>query len=207
MIYTGKCPRCGAIVRSGSGSPWKRIDTPLRKCPRCFRSYIDENMYEWSVIGPAYKLWYYFFANNRIFPWFLLAIVAYRNWIYALTGCAVWTVICVLWVQITSKERIKASKQRTSRQEYVDLLAVIGYDKLSAKHYRKCDGSIDSLWLDLFELGKLGVFGIIVFLLVAIVLFLVSIQAVIAQGTALLLPMILLWGSLITAVVLFVKKK
>lgn len=175
MIYTGKCPHCGAVVRGGHGSPMKRIDTPIRKCPRCFRSYLDNNMYEWSVISPIYKFWYYFFANNRFFPWLILAIAAYRSWAYLLFGGLAWMAVCVLWVQITSKDKIKASKERTSRQEYIDRLVVYGYDKIATKHYKRHENSsfrldLFELWLDFREIlsGPLGILAIVGFAVVVV---------------------------------------
>ena len=137
MIYTGKCPHCGTVVRGGHGSPWKRIDTPLKTCPRCFRPYIDDNMYEWSVISPAYKVWFYFFANNRFIPWLILACAAYRSWLYFLIGGVVWMTFCVLWVNITKKEQIAKSKRRTAyNPEYIKTLSDCRYDKLATKYYQ-----------------------------------------------------------------------
>ena len=135
MTYTGKCPHCKTVIRGGHGSPWKRIDTPIRTCPHCFHTYMDDNMYEWSVISPIYKLWFYFFANNRFIPWFILACAAYLSWLYLLIGGVAWMIFCVLWVNITKKEQIAESKRRTAHNpEYIKALSASRYDKLAMKY-------------------------------------------------------------------------
>lgn len=137
MMYTTKCPYCGAAVKGGHGAPWKTIGMPIKECPRCFRNYIDEDIYEWSVIGIAYKLWYYFFANNRFVPWVFLFITVpgTNTWLYFGLGAVIWMIFCLLWVNITKKEQIAESKRRTaSNPEYIKLLSDCGYDKLAAKY-------------------------------------------------------------------------
>ena len=137
MKYVAKCPYCGLWLKSGHGSPWKTIGSPVKTCSRCRRHYIDNDIYEWSVIGIAPKLRFYLFANNRIVPWVLLLITvpATESWLYFWAGAVVWSTFCVLWVNITKKQQIMESRIRGVYSEYIKLLADGGYHKLSLKHY------------------------------------------------------------------------
>lgn len=138
MKYVAKCPYCGSWLKSGHGSPWKTIGSPVKPCPRCSRGYIDNDIYEWSVIGIGPKLWFYLFANNRVAPWVLLLITvpATESWLYFGIGAVVWSAFCVLWVNTTKKKQIEESARRTEgNDQYIQLLINSGYYKLSLKHY------------------------------------------------------------------------
>lgn len=137
MTYTGRCPHCGAIVRSGHGDPIKRIDTPIRTCPRCFHKYIDDNMYEWAVLDSAHKFFYYFLANNRWIPYFLFLIFAAGGyWPVTVLGCILWAGICFAWVKLTKKDAFELSHIRCLQPGYLDSLNAGYYDKISEK---KCE--------------------------------------------------------------------
>lgn len=133
MTYTGKCPRCGTVVRGGHGHPIKKIDTPVRKCPKCQSIYLDDNMYEWCVISIPYKLYYIFFANNRFIGWFLLLMLSTTYWNYALIGTVLWIIFCICWFFLTTRKKIAASKERTSNPAYITVLSKSNYDKLAQK--------------------------------------------------------------------------
>lgn len=137
MMYSAKCPYCGIALKGGHGAPWKSIGNPIRRCPRCFRNYIDNDIYEWSVISTFYKLWYYFFANNRFCPWvfLLITVPGTESWVFFIIGAVIWMIICVLWVNITKKEHIAESKRRTTyNPEYIKTLSACGYYKLAKKY-------------------------------------------------------------------------
>lgn len=137
MTYTTKCPYCGAAVKGGHGAPWKRIGSPIKRCRRCYRDYIDNDVYEWNIIGIGPKLWFYFFANNRFVPWvfLLITVPGTESWLYFGIGAALWIVFCVLWVRITKKEQIAESKRRTTyNPEYIKLLSDGRYDKIAMKY-------------------------------------------------------------------------
>ena len=132
MTYTGRCPHCGATVRGGHGIPIKRIDTPIRSCPRCFRKYMDDNMYEWAVLDDAHKFSYYFLANNRWIPYFLCLIFAAGGyWWATVLGCILWVAICFAWVKLTKKEAFELSHLRCLQPGYIDSLNAGYYDKLN----------------------------------------------------------------------------
>lgn len=133
MWYTGKCPHCGTTVREGHGSPIKRIGTPFRTCYRCHQSYLDENMYEWAILEPLYKFFFYFLANNRGFVYFILLIFAAGGyWLVTLLGSIVWAIVSYLWVKLTKQEAIKESHDRCLQPGYIDAL-LTHYDKANAK--------------------------------------------------------------------------
>ena len=66
-----------------------------------------------------------------------------------------------------------------------------------------CD--VNSFWYAVYELGAIGTFGIIIFLLIIAILFIASIQAVIGYGVKLLAPLFLFWGGFITISILFIR--
>ena len=141
MMYEGKCPHCGNIVRGGHGSPMKRIDTPVRTCFRCGHKYIDDNMYEWAVLDPVYKFWFYFGANNRGIV--LLVALLLGGCCFAVDNIAVgigllifsgvWMVISYVYVKLMHKNAMLASQNRCNDPKYVELLNEIKYDKLARK--------------------------------------------------------------------------
>ena len=136
--YIAKCPYCGTWVKNGYGSPPKSIGSPVKTCSLCRRSYIDNDVYEWSVIGIVPKLWYYLFANNRIAPWVLLLITipATEHCLYFVIGAVLWSAFCVWWVNTKQKQQIMESKRRTENNpQYIQMLCKSGYHKLSLKHY------------------------------------------------------------------------
>ena len=136
MWYKGKCPHCGTVVREGHGSPIKRIDTPFRTCRSCHRSYLDENMYEWVILEPIYKLFFYFIANNRGFPYFILLIFAAGGyWPVTIIGSITWAVVSYFWVKSANELDIKESHDRCLQPGYVDAL-LKHYDKANSK---KCE--------------------------------------------------------------------
>lgn len=130
MLYTGTCPHCGAIVRGGHGSPMKRIGSPIMLCPRCKKPYIDNNMYEWAVLQWPYKLWYYFFANNRFFLWLFIVPLAFNYPTFWICLPILWMLGCITWVHIASDEAISESEERCTDIAYIDLLCAAGYDKI-----------------------------------------------------------------------------
>lgn len=58
----------------------------------------------------------------------------------------------------------------------------------------------------LLELGAIGSFGILIFLLLIVVLFVASIQAAIEHGIKLIFPLLIFWGGFIAFVIFFIKK-
>ena len=139
MMYEGKCPHCGNIVRGGHGTPMKRIASPIRTCYRCGQKYIDENMYEWAVLDPVYKLWFYFGANNRgivLMFSLLLGIICFpveniAAGIGLLVFSVVWMVVCFIYVKLAHKNAMIESQTRCNNPEYLQLLNDIKYDKLA----------------------------------------------------------------------------
>ena len=133
MTYTGRCPHCGAAVRGGHGTPMKRIGSPIMTCHCCHKNYIDENMYEWSVISPSYKFHYCFFANNRGYPILFLLLFSLIRPIPCLILLLIWIAGCGVYVHHTIKNKIEASTARTSDPIYLGILILIGYEKLDEK--------------------------------------------------------------------------
>lgn len=141
MMYEGRCPHCGNIVRGGHGTPMKRISTPVRTCYRCGKKYMDENMYEWGVLDPVYKLWFYFGANNRgivlgISLFLGIASLSVNNvsgGAGLLAFSAIWMIVCYVYVKIAHKDAMEESKKRCASTEYIELLNQIKYDKLARK--------------------------------------------------------------------------
>ena len=68
---------------------------------------------------------------------------------------------------------------------------------------RKC--KVTSCWYEMYELGALGTLGIVIFLLLIVILFIASMQAVIAYGIKLLFPLFLFWGGFIAIVILIIR--
>ena len=136
--YIAKCPYCGTWVKNGYGSPPKSIGSPVKTCSLCRRSYIDNDVYEWSVIGIVPKIRYYLFANNRFVPWvpLLITVPGTESWIYFVIGAVLWSAFCVWWVNTRQKQQIMESKRRTENNpQYIQMLCKSGYHKLSLKHY------------------------------------------------------------------------
>ena len=68
---------------------------------------------------------------------------------------------------------------------------------------REC--KVTSIWYELYELGALGTFCILLCLLLIAILFIGSIQAAIEYGTKMLAPLLLFWGFITTIVILIIK--
>ena len=68
---------------------------------------------------------------------------------------------------------------------------------------RRCN--VTSFWYELYELGALGTFCILIFLLIIAVLFVASLQAVLCYGTNLLFPLIIFWGGITTIAILIIR--
>ena len=137
MLYTGRCPYCGNIVRGGHGTPMKRIDTPIRTCHRCGRNYIDGNMYEWAVLDPIYKFSFYFFANNRWTPYVLFMILLFGGyWVSALICSIIWAATSYIYVKLTKKEDIEDSYLRCKNPHYVESLVEI-YEKVDIRKFNQ----------------------------------------------------------------------
>lgn len=142
MMYTGSCPKCGAVIRGGHGTPIKRIDSPIQFCPKCNSPYLDGNMYEWNILSAGYKLRFYFWDNNRVWLHFLclcVALVRLANeqpmaWPIFFGLEAVVFIACYVFIQAFNKDNFSKSYLRTADPAYVSLLAEIGYDKMSKKH-------------------------------------------------------------------------
>lgn len=67
-----------------------------------------------------------------------------------------------------------------------------------------------SFWYELYELGPLAALGIVIFLGILVILFVASIQAIIAFGIEMLLPMSLFWGIIFAfayCIIRYCKKK
>lgn len=136
MTYTGKCPYCGTVVRSGHGNPLKRIDSPLRTCWGCKRGYLDENMYEWAVLDIWTKIRFIFFDNCRYFLYiFGFLLTALNGWTVAVLtvgGCAL---ACGLWFLATKSARIRESRVRCMDRDYVDRLVKNRYTLMDMAYY------------------------------------------------------------------------
>ena len=138
MMYEGKCPHCGNTVRGGHGIPMKRIASPIQTCFRCGRKYIDENMYEWAVLNPVYKLWFYFGANNRGIVLFFSLLIGTCGLLAGnttpslrvLAFSVAWIVGCYIYVKLVHKNAMIESQIRCSNAEYLQLLENIGYEKM-----------------------------------------------------------------------------
>lgn len=133
MTYTGRCPHCNAKVRTGHGYPIKRIGTPIMMCRNCNQPYLDDNMYEWSVISIPYKVYYIFLANNRFYGWLLLFMLSLGYPSYAVAGCFLWPLLCVAWFLLTKRRKIEESKLRTTNSQYIEILSRANYDKLAQR--------------------------------------------------------------------------
>ena len=59
-------------------------------------------------------------------------------------------------------------------------------------------GKVTSFWYEIYELGALGAFGIVMFLAVIVILFIASIQAVIEYGIKMIFPLFIFWGGFIS---------
>lgn len=79
------------------------------------------------------------------------------------------------------------------------------FNLITSKLLKKYD-----LNYDLFDMGPIRApmasFGILIFLSLIVVLFIVSIQAAIEYGTKMLFPLLIFWGGFIAFVVFFIKK-
>ena len=141
MMYEGKCPHCGNIVRGGHGTPMKRIGTPVCTCFRCGHKYVDENMYEWAVLDPVYKFWFVFAANNRgivllfsiLFGGVCFPADNIATGIGFLVFSAIWMALSYIYVKHVHKDAMIASQNRCNNPEYIELLNAIRYDKLANK--------------------------------------------------------------------------
>lgn len=68
---------------------------------------------------------------------------------------------------------------------------------------RRC--KVTSFWYELYELGAFGALGLTIFLLIFVILFIASIQAVIEYGIKLLLPLFIFWGGIGTVAILIIR--
>ena len=72
-----------------------------------------------------------------------------------------------------------------------------------AQLLRRC--KVTSIWYALYELGALGTFCILLFLLLIAILFIGSMQAIVGYGSKLLFPLFIFWGGFIAIVVLVIR--
>ena len=92
--------------------------------------YNDIDYYEWSLLTPIYKLYFYFFANSRILG--LIPMVEFFIWECDWESCYFppiltilsffWPIGCYLYVRLRYKDEMIASEKRTENTEYVELL-------------------------------------------------------------------------------------
>ena len=68
---------------------------------------------------------------------------------------------------------------------------------------KRCN--VTSFWYELYKLGAFGSLGLTIFLLIFVILFIASIQAVIEYGIKLLLPLFIFWGGIGTVAILIIK--
>lgn len=129
--YRAYCPYCNYMVDNGHGIPWKTLGSPIKRCSRCGKPYVDNNMYEWAVTGIPFKLVFYFCSNNRYIPLILAPLLggASGHFLIGAIIAILWAAGCFLWVRLTKKQQMEESKQRCSKEEYVDLLIEGGYNK------------------------------------------------------------------------------
>lgn len=136
MIRTHTCPYCGSFLKMGHGAPQKDISSPVNFCSSCRKAYIDNNAYEWAVLDWIYKLYFYFFANNRWIPYFLSLIPMLGGyWAIPLVVILFWSIGCFATVNILIADDVELSHKRCLQPGYVDIL-IKSYDKVSMK---KCE--------------------------------------------------------------------
>ena len=68
---------------------------------------------------------------------------------------------------------------------------------------KKC--KVTSFGHTLYELGAFGTFGVIVFLLIIVILFIASLQAVLSYGVRMIFPLFMFWGGLVTIAILIIR--
>ena len=64
---------------------------------------------------------------------------------------------------------------------------------------------VTSFWHELYELGAFGTLAIVIFVLIMVILFISSIQAVIEYGIKLLFPLFVFWGIFIAIAILIIR--
>ena len=64
---------------------------------------------------------------------------------------------------------------------------------------------VTSFWYEIYELGALSAFGIVMFLAVIVILFIASIQALIEYGIKILFPMFLFWGGFVSFTIFLIR--
>lgn len=130
--YTVRCPHCKNILDIGSGEPKKKIGNPLKKCPFCGRSYIDQNVKEWVTMSPFKRVNFIAFkpfAFGILISIFFVGIVSELFDINSTItnimriGTFLFSVIYGSFlVKDEIKKDIEESLQRTESKKYVDML-------------------------------------------------------------------------------------
>lgn len=141
MMHSCRCPYCKREVRYGHGNPLQQIGSPLQDCPSCHRKYLDNNMYEWSLIPLYRKIHLLLFANCK---WFLhMAVFAVSFGLDNSAWCfliffifdAIICGILVFLMLFFNDTAIKKSYERAKDIAYIDSLAASQYDKLSSEYF------------------------------------------------------------------------
>ena len=129
VTVTFDCPHCKKnVYRCPTG--WKSyIGCPIKICPYCNREYIFPHVYEWSISGPFYQIYYTFFSNGRFM--YLLGVwfaILFKCWIAIPFVIVFWIFACLLRLKTWDSDEIVESYKRTKdNPEYLQKLSDMGY--------------------------------------------------------------------------------
>ena len=136
-----ECPHCQYVFRVTKSFGYKRLGSSYRPCPKCNGMYNDIDYYEWSLLKPIYKLYFYFIANRRFVGF--LPMIEFLLWDCNQELCYspplliivsfLWPIICFCYIHLRYKNEMIASKIRVKNTEYVNLLEQLD-DNFSSRY-------------------------------------------------------------------------
>lgn len=137
--YTIICPHCKGIVESGKNRQ-RQYGSPIRTCPRCGRTYLDDNFAEAGLLSEKE-------VKERAFSWFSIIVVLMGGFFLffgikeltvslialgiILVALGLFSIISNLKYEPSEDEKfqneLRESKQRLSNPQYVIALYELGY--------------------------------------------------------------------------------
>ena len=143
--YSYRCPHCGGIIKSTlfERIPGLKIDSPIKRCKKCQKYFLDTYNIEWSVSSTSYV------SNHYFAPWLFFLIEIYLFDFISDLFSVQWAFICcfiylllhfpirILLSEFAQKRAKERSQKRLEQNpEYPQLLADMGYgEKMAAKYH------------------------------------------------------------------------
>ena len=140
-MYWVTCPHCKKTIEQGSGARSVKIGTPITMCPECNKIIVDHDVFEWSVVSNIRRFVFCSYGSGRILFHFLTLLVSmipgsgFFAMIFAsLISEAAIGILLFYLVRSYYEDDIRESYKRAEIPNYIELLKMVEYRKLSWKY-------------------------------------------------------------------------